>query len=353
MYDKDKYGFQEADALPSVVALPDLLRTPDGKKITTAGQWTAETGRLKAMAEHYLFGDIPPIPDRVDAEILGTLPSRGDRTVNLLRINIRDVGDTGRDFSFRATQVLPAKPVGARVIVKNSGNHLEPCPIEDRLVAEGIELITFNRTDVAPDGDDMSLGLYPCFPSLHLKCLAAWAWGHMAVDSWIAARGGDGAPRPRICIMGHSRGGKATTCAGVFDERIDVVTSSGSGCGGAGCFRFAADMDPKAETLGNITGAFPFWFADRLRTFSGREDRLPFDLHTLKALVAPRALITTEGNQDYWSNPVGSGVTSRAAQPVFDLLGVPGRNAIYYRDGGHAQNVLDWNAIVDFFLDVT
>jgi len=351
MSDRSVYCFPEADELPSRPDLPDPLAGPDGLPILSAEAWAAGRERLKAMVSFYLFGDIPPAPERVDAEVTGSLPSAdGSRTIETLRLIVRDIGGTGRDFAFRASRVAPSVPKGGRVIVKNSGNVQEPCPVADRLVHDGIELVTFDRTDLAPDGPDAGAGIAPFFPGLRIKTLAAWAWGHMAVNTWLCSRSG---PKPRICIVGHSRGGKATTCAGVFDERIDVATSSGSGCGGAGCFRFAADMEPRVETVANITGAFPYWFADRLATFAGHEDRLPLDLHTLKALVAPRALITTEGNQDYWSNPVGTGVTSRAAQPVFDLLGVPGNNAVFYRDGGHAQNEADWNAIVDFFLRVT
>lgn len=353
MVDSTLYPFREAEALPSIPDLPDLLLTPDGKRVETAGQWLSLREYYKAMAAFYMFGNVPPAPTRVDVLTVSTETSRdGSRTYMLLDIIVRDIGGSGQDFSFRARRILPSRPAGGRVIVKNSGNPLEPCPIEDRLVSEGIELITFDRTGLAPDGPGIDTGIFPYFPALGMKVLGAWAWGHMAVNTWLHTRNPAAAP-PRICIMGHSRGGKATTCAGIMDERIDVVTSSGSGCGGAGCYRYAAEMNPKVETVGNITRAFPYWFADRLATFAEREDRLPFDLHTLKALIAPRALITTEGNQDYWSNPVGTGITSRAAQPVFDLLGASERNAVYYRDGGHAQNEKDWTAIVEFFIKVT
>ncbi len=354
MSQTNAFSFPPVDQLPLIPELPDLLLDGEGRPITTADQWLAGRARLKAMIAHYMFGDVPPAPARADATVVEQTSSRdGSRTYTILDIRARGVGANGQDYTFRARQTLPARPVGGRVIVKNSGNVFESCPVEDRLVAEGIELITLDRLGLAPDGpaDADHPGIQALFPSLRIKTLAAWAWGHMAVNTWLHTR--DHQVRPRICIMGHSRGGKATTCAGIFDERVDVVTSSGSGSGGAGCFRFAADMVPKVETVGNITRAFPYWFGDRLADFAEREDRLPFDLHTLKALVAPRALITTEGNQDFWSNPVGTGVTHRAAQPIFDLLGVSAHNAIFYRDGGHAQNEQDWNAIVDFFLRVT
>lgn len=81
---------------------------------------------------------------------------------------------------------------------------------------------------------------------------------------------------------------------------------------------------------------------------TAHEDKLPFDLHFAKALIAPRALISTDGLSDTWANTFGTQVTWRAAQEVFDFLGVPQNNALHMRDGAHKFQSLDWLAIVDF-----
>ena len=39
---------------------------------------------------------------------------------------------------------------------------------------------------------------------------------------------------------------------------------------------------------------------------------------------------------------------SRAAQEVFDFLGVPEKNALHFREGKHEFQAADWIAIVDF-----
>lgn len=78
------------------------------------------------------------------------------------------------------------------------------------------------------------------------------------------------------------------------------------------------------------------------------EDRLPFDMHFAKALIAPRALITTEGLGDVWANTFGTQITWRAAQEVFDFLGIPEKNALHFREGKHEFQATDWLAIVDF-----
>ena len=79
-----------------------------------------------------------------------------------------------------------------------------------------------------------------------------------------------------------------------------------------------------------------------------RENRLPFDLHFLKALVAPRALITVEGTGDLWANLYGTYLTRLAAQPVFDLLGAPNRNFQIIRNGGHQHAARDWRWVLEF-----
>lgn len=75
---------------------------------------------------------------------------------------------------------------------------------------------------------------------------------------------------------------------------------------------------------------------------------MPFDAPTAKALIAPRALVNTHVRQDYWANPDGTELTDRAADGVFQWLGVKGKQGIHWRNGGHAQSEEDWLALFDF-----
>ena len=118
-----------------------------------------------------------------------------------------------------------------------------------------------------------------------------------------------------------------------------------SGCAGAGCFRF---QGPQSERLENIVASFPFWFTPRFREFAGHEDRLPFDQHELKALCAPRALLSTEALDDLHANPQGTFQTHRAAREVYQFLGHADRIAIWYRPGIHEHNADDFSVLLDF-----
>src|SRR5262249_28075764 len=144
---------------------------------------------------------------------------------------------------------------------------------------------------------------------------------------------------------GHSRGGKATLLAGATDTRIALTAPNNSGCGGAGCYRFQGE---KSEDIAAILKNFPFWFQPHFAEFIGHEDRLPFDQHTLKALVAPRALLSTEALGDLWANPSGTQQTYLAAREVFAFLGASEHIGIVFRPGGHEHNAEDWTTLLDF-----
>ena len=75
---------------------------------------------------------------------------------------------------------------------------------------------------------------------------------------------------------------------------------------------------------------------------------MPFDQHFLKALIAPRAFLSTEGLGDLWSNPSGTWQTHQAAREVFRFLKAEDRIGSWYREGGHDHGTADWNAFLDF-----
>jgi len=181
------------------------------------------------------------------------------------------------------------------------------------------------------------------YPQWDPACLAAWAWGYHRVIDYLLTQ--PYVDPGKIVVTGHSRGGKATLLAGAMDERIALTCPNGSGCGGAGCYRFQAD---KSEDIKAIVTRFPFWFHPRFAEFIGKVERIPFDQHEVRALVAPRALLSTEAQGDLWANPEGSQYSFLAAKQVYDFLGAPDKIGIHYRQGKHEQNLEDWTALLDF-----
>ena len=109
-------------------------------------------------------------------------------------------------------------------------------------------------------------------------------------------------------------------------------------------------------TVHNAVGAFPHWFRPDFKQFVGKVERLPIDQHELIALVAPRALLITEGINDIWINPQGSQLTYLAAAKVYEFLGARDRISIRYRPVGHIpsnEDLLDYADHVFFGKPLT
>lgn len=293
------------------------------------------------MIQYYEYGHLPPRPDRVTVE---------DRTVGPIancegteqRLTL--VVGSHEQLRMRIAVYKPQTDAKLPVLIREEHalGHIEEVP---SILERDYLFVEFAREDLDPDAADIVGPAQQAYPEHDWGTLAIWAWGAMRVVDYLESR--DDVDLKQIGIVGHSRGGKMALLAGALDERFSLVAPNGSGCGGAGCFRIEQE---KVETLELITRPerFGYWFHPRLRWFADREERLPIDQHFLKALVAPRALICTDATGDIWANPMGNRATSRAAQPVFDLLDVSDHNALHFREGQHDFTPTDWTAILDF-----
>ena len=148
----------------------------------------------------------------------------------------------------------------------------------------------------------------------------------------------------KIVCTGHSRGGQTAALMGMLDQRVAVVAPNAGGSITTGCHRFG-NKSRRIKDKMNSTNAY--WFHPNLIPFGDQETRLPFDLHFIKASVAPRAWFNANGLTDKL-NVEGSMVSWRAAREVYDWLGMKERCAQWYRDGGHDQGPQDWKALADF-----
>jgi (4-O-methyl)-D-glucuronate---lignin esterase len=214
----------------------------------------------------------------------------------------------------------------------------------------------YQHWDLDPDTNGYDI-VGPCqaaYPNYDWGTIAVWAWGAMRVadyllgEPWVSSPiNAPNADPDKLIVTGHSRRGKTALVAGAFDERFDFVDPNGSGCGGAGSF-FVQGVN--SETLGSITSALRYksWFQEDFGIYGGMEAALPFDQHFMRALVAPRIILSTDGSDDLWANPIGTQAVFEAAQPVFDFLNVSDHNAIHFREGGHGFLAEDFKALMDF-----
>ena len=335
----------QAEQFPPVKELPDPFVFANGTRVQTTRDWPRRRGEIKKLVQQYAYGSLPPPGGSVMAE---ELESTHNATIGATekKLLLR-MGPGGRvqthliltvpltDSSRR--QVFPVLIVGdlcwGRV----------DAAIVMEAVKRGYILAEFDRTEIAHDKAGREGGLYDAYPNGDFGALAAWAWGFGRVADYLLTR--PDVDAKRLVATGHSRGGKAVLLAGALDERFAITAPNDAGCMGTGSTRFAHEG---SETLAIILKNFPYWFTPRLARFVGQEEKLPFDQHTMKALVAPRALLETQALEDQWANPQGAQTTHQAAKVVYDFLGAGDKIGIAYRPGGHAHLLADWEALLDF-----
>lgn len=359
----NEWNFPDKNSAHAEYELPDPFRKPDGTRISAPSDWESQRTYLKSMLSHYLYGHVPPRPDNLTADLIKTESLYDGKAV---RETVRLTFGPKRQAAFDVSVVRPNKAGRFPVITWNDeGNATQfvcTCPIEETAVCKmNYCIAAFNRKQIVPDSADFSeCSLYRAYPQYDWRVITMWAWAQSRIVDYLETV--DYADMGKIVATGFSRGGKTALCAAVYDERFALCAAAGSGCCGGGCLRFHGNrLGPKdgvCETLGTITKKkrFWYWFSDIIAEYgnhggeslAGDECLLPFDLHFVKALIAPRPLITLDGLDDVWSNPYGTYLTWRAAAEVYRFLGAGDRFALHFREGGHDYNALDWTAALDF-----
>ena len=328
---------------PAQNLLPDPLVSADGSRVETPGEWRVRRTELLNTILEIQYGHLPPVPERMATYRLHTSAFRPVAGASLThyRLTIRPAG-----FSFLVTLVTPPGR-GLFPLIINGDACWRGITNEVLALAvrRGYAVAFFNRVELAPDAYNCARddGLYTVYPDGDFGALAAWAWGYHRVIDLVQQL--DTIDLDRIAATGHSRGGKTALLAGATDERIALTAPNNSGCGGAGCYRYP---DEGGERLDDLLQNIPYWFSPRLRDYIGREAELPFDQHSVKALVAPRALLCTEALGDLWASPRGTRLTHDAAREVYRLLNAEGRIGIFYRAGDHGHLFQDWEVLLDF-----
>lgn len=341
--------------------LPDPFLREDGTRVKDPSEWPLQAAYIRSLAAENMYGSWPGKPESLTAAVEETKKEYFGQAVRekiTLTVDHR--------FPLSVEYIHPEKPGRHPVIVYNASRLSMRSRLEfDAVVTAGYGIASFDREMIRPDLPMAKFGGYEeealrrDYPALPCGDIMAWAWGHSLVADWLETREDTG---PLICT-GHSRGGKAALCAGIFDDRFQVVAPIGSGCGGLGCARFSGTLaldkqdETKCETIGRMAHVFPTWMNEKYASFGTKADpfpigeevnRFPLDAHMLRAACAPRAVFNSEGTHDFWANSFGTQLCRDAAQKVYEFLGVPDRNVFHIRPGGHDFNWSDWAALIDF-----
>jgi len=313
------------DAFPSNNYLPEPLQFQDGRSVRTATQWNARRAEIKELFERWDIGSIPPKATTFRVTVQSETPGTGYLT-RVVEIEYGPSPDSTTTVT--ATLTIPDGVGPFPVLIGGTASSL----IRRGYIACSYTGTVDNPGDIAklyPDYDFASMGQV----AFTIQTVVDYLVSVPQVD------------RARIAITGYSRAGKMATIAAAWDERIAAVIAGSTGVGGVVPWRLSGEYG-MGEGVESTTRSFPIWFHQRLRFFSGKEDRLPVDANLLAALIAPRSLLIEYGLNDEVSNTWGDEQTYYSALKTFRLLRQPERIGLLRVPGFHGANdveaYLDW-----------
>lgn len=328
--------------------LPDVFKLEDGTRADTLEKWQARRKELYQTAVELQFGTIPPHPEVLEVEPLYFADNQ-----NTYRII---AGTKEKQISFHLILVHPDHEGPYKTVVDGDGcwGYIYDKDWYGQFASNDYAFAFFDRTELGHDicGEGRRKGqLYEVYPEYTFGAVGAWAWGFRTTVDALEKIGI--IDKNMIAFSGHSRGGKAAVLAGVIDERACIVNPNESGAGGCGCYRvhMKATMEEgginRNEELKDLYTTFPFWMGEGMGEYLDREAELPFDEHFLKALIAPRILLTGDAASDTWANPVGAWQTNQAVKEVYKFLGKEENLIWYYRRGYHSHKPEDVKHLID------
>ncbi len=344
VYDKENTGadcavatsFPEFGALEAISEFPDPFLKESGGRIASRADWRCRRAEIGAQIQHWELGTKPP-------------PSAGQVTAtfsgNKLTVSVA-VG--GKSIMLTTTINVPSSGTA-------------PYPAVIRMAGSGVPIsgpvASMNFGDGQLAGQFPTRGQGPfwdLFPDDTAGAYAGWAWGvSRIIDGLELTADQNKIDTKRLAVTGCSYAGKMALWAGAFDERIALTIPEESGGGGEASWRFMAGQ-PETEHLEAAQGTG--WYSANLLKFKNPDaPKLPFDQHSLVAMVAPRAILAIQNTGIDRLGSEAGGASMKAAAKVYEALGVSDRLGFSQAvASGHcsfpSSQAADVNAFVQRFL---
>lgn len=326
----------EFDAMRSMAGLPPLLEFYDGRPVSNVDDWQLRRDEIKRLLCKWILGSFPDeVPDITKSEVLVEQRERG-----VTRREVRLTYDTQPPVSIDIELMIP-EGKGPFPVFMTQTTHRRVGLIG---VSRGYLVCIYPGAD----SDDQTEGFLKACPDADWGRIARRAWlGSRVLDYLVTL---DVVNRDQIAITGHSRNGKQSLIAAAFDDRITAVVSSSSGTGGSAPFRFVGEdaYEESVEFMSRQPGTAD-WFHPRIRLFTGREDKLPIDMHGLLGLIAPRACLLSVGLNDGVATTFANERAYIAAREVYRFLRRPDLLRIRYRPSTHEWDTETAHAYFDWY----
>jgi len=383
--------------------LPLLLRADSGKKISSRDEWKSiRRPEILHHLEQEVYGknEIPLEQIKVQTSLIES----GDTEYGTRKQYRIVFSSKYKEVVLNALVYLPKtikKPVPLFLGLNFRGNHtvspdkeiiitkawvrpgkgiINNCATEDgrgtsssrwdiqQILSNGYGLVTAYYGEIDPDFDDnFKNGIYELLGSNRKQkpdsggSIDAWAWGLSRLVDFIHTQ--PAFDKNRIIVLGHSRLGKTALWAGAKDQRIALVISNNSGCGGAAISRRCF-----GETIKRINTSFPHWFCKNYSKYNEQEDKCIVDQHSLLSLIAPRPLYVASASEDLWADPYGEYLSIKETIKVYQLYGYKfdkywsediehkvnpgtsytGKIGYHLRKGKHDVTSWDWEKFIQF-----
>lgn len=354
--------------------LPDPLVCNDGERVTTKEEWeNVRRPELMNIITTYMYGRTPQLQHaliwRVDTIDNKALEGKAIRKIITLQLTDKQGGPVLHLQLYvpRKTKVPIPLFLGLSFVSNNKISTAPEWQLQ-KLLNHGYGLATFLYTEVCPDKPDYRAwneGLMPWYYRKGQTKPDPDQWGSIALWAWCASRAMDYlqadplVDSQHVALIGHSRLGKVALWAGATDKRFKIVFLVNSGCCGA-----ALSRRKIGETPTSINSVMPTWFDGNYKQFSDREEMMPFDQHSVIALIAPRPVYIASAEQDRWSDQKGEFLGGKGAEPVYALYGESGIGtdtmppvdipynqgwiAYHIRKGPHAVLEYDWDQFIRY-----
>lgn len=229
-------------------------------------------------------------------------------------------------------------------------------------------------TDIAADNINHTGKFYDLYPYSEEQTgeLMAWGWGlSKIIDALYDGAAEElGINEENSIVTGVSRYGKAAAVCGTFEKRIKLIAPGDSGAGGMASYRYFPENNTfdltstggsanyvwtANEHLGNLQSTEEGgWFNDKFRSFKSPED-FELDQYMLAAINADPnryfVIIGASCNGSDWVNGPAMWLTYRAAETIYDFLGLGDHIGCYLHNSGHAVAEDDMMYLLDFFND--
>ena len=370
--------------------LPDPLLTNDRTRVTTPDLWwNVRRPEIEEFFDREVYGRAPDVTPEVRWEIV----SVRDTTLYGVPVTAKQLLGRVDNAAFPAItveiQALLATPSGATegvpVIVSFSGVNFDgpgggfapgggfgggqnpnappadgpppPPRWQQQLLEKGWGYAMLAPNSIQADnGAGLTSGIIGLVNQGQPRdlddwgSLRAWGWGasrlldYLETDPTVDAT--------RVGITGHSRYGKAAAVTMAYDNRFAIGFTSSSGAGGLKLYR-----RNYGELVENVAAPNEYhWMAGNFIKYAGllTWDDLPVDSHELVAMIAPRPVFISSGqNGDEWVDAKGMFLAGAHAGPVYELLGkrglgtmgfppvetglMSGEIAFRQHSGGHTQ----------------